>query len=326
MQVVQKSPSRLPPAVNLYITYHCHSNCSHCFLVQSERINKHQLSKKEIFSIIDELSDHSVFLLIISGGEPLSHPDFFEIVRYADTKNMLPLVAITGTKVSDSDIRNYAAAGIPTVQLSLNAASPLLNDEIRGEGAFAEVLSTINRFKDVGINVNLAICLRQLNLVEIAEFFRLCLTLDVFRVKLGFCREFRSNPRVKELDESQIQAVLGIARNFMQTHGLSRIWIASPTIDIWTGVKILQRASLPPLTIGADGVLTSGDSGIRIGTLGAAPLAMIAWGVGALLVQNRGVRAGEAAHAGLPVAGVPASSYRNPLTLAESCLVFRRTI
>lgn len=273
MQFSQKSRTRLPPAVNLYITYHCRSQCAHCFLVQSDKINKHELSRETLFSIIDQLAEQNVYLLIISGGEPLLHPDFFEIVRYADKKNILPLVAITGTQVADDDISKYVAAGIPTVQLSLDGASPQLNDKIRGRGNFSEVLSTARRFKSAGVNVNLAICLHQGNLEEVEEFFKLCLDLNILRIKLGFYRQFTFDSRVRELSSVQIGAVLEMARQFMQTHGLSREWIACPTINVWTGEKILQRSGLPPLTIGADGSLTSGDSGPEIGTLGAIPLA-----------------------------------------------------
>jgi MoaA/NifB/PqqE/SkfB family radical SAM enzyme len=52
--------------------------------VQSDKINKYELTRETLFSIIDQLAEQNVYLLIISGGEPLLHPDFFEVVRYAD--------------------------------------------------------------------------------------------------------------------------------------------------------------------------------------------------------------------------------------------------
>lgn len=274
MQLSQQSHARLPPAVNLYITYHCRSKCAHCFLVQSDKINKYELTRETLFSIIDQLAEQNVYLLIISGGEPLLHPDFFEVVRYADSRNILPLIAITGTKVTDGDISKYVAAGIPTVQLSLDGATRQLNDRIRGQGNFSDVISTARRFITAGVNVNFAICLHQGNFDELEQFFELCLELNVFRVKLAFYKQFVSDPHVREISSAQISAALNLARRFMRANGLSREWIASPTIDVWTGERILQRSGLPPLTIGADGFLTSGDGGPEIGALSTVPLAV----------------------------------------------------
>lgn len=274
MQFNQKSRARLPHAVNLYITYRCRSQCAHCFLVQSDKLNKYELTKEALFSIIDQLAEQNVYLLIISGGEPLLHPDFFEVVRYADRKNILPLVAITGTKVTDYDISNYVAARIPTVQMSLDGATLELNDRIRGQGSFSDVISTARRFVAAGVNVNFAVCVHGENFGELEQFFKLCLELKAFRVKLAFYKEFRFDPQVRELDSAQIDAALNMARQFMLRHELSREWIACPTINVWTGERILWRSRLPPLTIGADGSLTSGDSGPQIGALSTVPLAV----------------------------------------------------
>ena len=263
----------LPQAVNLYITYRCRSRCSHCFLVQSGKIDRHELTREALFSIIDQLSELQVFLLIVSGGEPLLHPNFFEVLKYANERRMLPLVAITGTRVSDEEVARYAAAGIPSIQMSLDGASARANDEIRGSGSFSDIVSAVRRFQSAGVSVNLAICVHRQNLEEIEGFFGLCAELKIGRVKLGFYRPFDSDAPVKELHEGEVQRVLALARSFILAHGLPRDWIASPTIDVWTGQGILKRSALPPLTIGADGVLTAGDSGAEIGMLAAGPIA-----------------------------------------------------
>ncbi|WP_277187443.1 radical SAM protein [Caballeronia sp. BR00000012568055] len=273
MQLVQKIRPRLPQAVNLYITYRCRSRCAHCFLVQSDLLNRHELSKETAFSIIDQLSEQRVYLLIISGGEPLLHPHFFDIVTYADQKNMLPLVAITGTRVSDDEVSKYAAAGIPTIQMSLDGATAESNDTIRGPGNFDDVMSSIRRFQAVGVKVNLAICLHRDNWVDLPRFLTLCREVGIFRVKLAFYRAFESSATLRALTQSEIERALTEARDFIDSHGLERDWIASPTIDLWTGQKILPRAGMPPLTIGADGVLAAGDGGALIGKLGAVSIA-----------------------------------------------------
>lgn len=88
-------PRFLPFGISLYITYQCHLKCGHCFLVQTDLLNKHELSFEKIKSIIDDAYQHNVFLLILSGGEPLLHSGFSEIIEYARSKSILPLLGIT---------------------------------------------------------------------------------------------------------------------------------------------------------------------------------------------------------------------------------------
>jgi hypothetical protein len=236
-------------------------------------LNKYELAREDALSVIDQLKEHNVYMLIISGGEPLLHPNFFEIVDYADKNDILPLVAITGTKISDDEIKKYAEARIPTVQLSLDGASEDLNDRLRMQGSYAEVVSTVRRFQSVGVNVNLAICVHQGNFREFGEFLKLCREWNVFRVKLGIYKQIHGDAKVRELDGNQLQGVFDTARRFMDAHELARDWVACPTMDVWTGKPLLRQSGLPPLTIGADGRLSSGDNGEMIGKLADGPLA-----------------------------------------------------
>jgi MoaA/NifB/PqqE/SkfB family radical SAM enzyme len=113
----------LPQAISLYLTYRCQSRCPHCFLVENGKLNRYELSLEQCLSIIDEASERRVFLLVLSGGEPLLHPGFFRVISHARNKGLLPLLGLTGVGVADEHIRQIAEQAIPTVQLSLDGAT-----------------------------------------------------------------------------------------------------------------------------------------------------------------------------------------------------------
>jgi MoaA/NifB/PqqE/SkfB family radical SAM enzyme len=61
MKVEKKILPRLPPVINLYISYRCNSRCAHCFLMQNDLLNKHEIDKDRIME--REYSTDRGFLL-----------------------------------------------------------------------------------------------------------------------------------------------------------------------------------------------------------------------------------------------------------------------
>jgi MoaA/NifB/PqqE/SkfB family radical SAM enzyme len=237
--------------------------------VQTDLLNKHELSFEKIKSIIDDAYQHNVFLLILSGGEPLLHSGFSEIIEYARSKSILPLLGITGIKVCDQHIKKIADLRIPTVQVSIDGANADTNDRIRGFGNFDEVLNTIIRFQKAGIKVNVAICLHRQNSKGLEEFFYLMLKNGVARIKLAFYKSFTEaqTDQFQMLSLEETALSLEVARNFMEKHNLHNDWIGCPSHDVWTGTEWCGGHSHPPLMIGANGVLLAGEGGEFIGHL-----------------------------------------------------------
>lgn len=262
----------LPQGISLYLTYRCQSRCPHCFLVENGKIGRYELSLEHCLSIIDEASEQRVFLLVLSGGEPLLHSCFSQIIHYARQKGMLPLLGLTGVGVSDEHIHQIAACGIPTVQVSLDGATEAANDRIRGPGNFAEVSDTVARFKRAGIKVNLAICLHQQNLNEAEALYTLAREWGIARVKLTFYESTEKARVMVEIPFQKKQEILQSARDFMSRYRLSTDWIACPTHDVNTGRLMKGENRSPPLVIGADGELTVGEWGERIGSLSCGTL------------------------------------------------------
>ncbi|WP_175919545.1 radical SAM protein [Burkholderia pyrrocinia] len=270
--MTHESPLFLPQAISLYITYRCQSRCRHCFLVENGKLGRYELPLEQCMAIIDEARNHRVYMLVLSGGEPLLHPGFDLIVGQARRLGLLPLIGLTGTGVTTEHVETLCRHGIPSVQVSLDGAVAQTNDAIRGAGNFVEVAGAVARLHSAGLKVNLALCLHQHNWLEAEALFEWAARRGIARVKLTFYETSGNNAAFKALAPDMRQQVLRIAAGFMSRHAQSD-WIACPTHDVWTGREIRLTKRLPPLVIGADGELTAGEWGERIGSLSEGSLA-----------------------------------------------------
>ncbi|MBD3204321.1 radical SAM protein [Candidatus Woesearchaeota archaeon] len=85
-----------PETVHLSVTGKCNLNCVFCY----GKSKTPDLSKKEIFRMIDTLSSMRVFQLAIGGGEPFLRKDIFEIIDYTRQKNIIPNITTNGTLIT----------------------------------------------------------------------------------------------------------------------------------------------------------------------------------------------------------------------------------
>ena len=70
----------IPLGVHLDVTWRCNERCVHCYL---DHDDQGELSYDEIEGLLVQMADAGVFLLTISGGEPMLRKDIFPIIRRA---------------------------------------------------------------------------------------------------------------------------------------------------------------------------------------------------------------------------------------------------
>lgn len=63
------------------INYYCNNDCIFCFSTSTGR-NSHQISFEEFKRRIDSVQPEEEDKIVINGGEPSIHPDFYQILNY----------------------------------------------------------------------------------------------------------------------------------------------------------------------------------------------------------------------------------------------------
>jgi radical SAM protein with 4Fe4S-binding SPASM domain len=150
----------------LELTYRCNLRCIHCYIIEG---GKDELTTNQFFNVLEQLKDLGTLYLIISGGEPLVRPDFFEIAEYARKLNFSLRIFTNATlvtsKVADK-IKRLKPIG---VEVSLYGLEKTHDEITRIKGSFKRSINGIKLLKKRGVNLLVKCTLLRQNIHEIWE-------------------------------------------------------------------------------------------------------------------------------------------------------------
>lgn len=156
------------------ITRNCNLNCIHCRAAATRGPYKGELDTKTCLKIIDQITEISMPIVILTGGEPLLRTDIFRIAKYGTDKGLKMVMAPNGTLITSSSARQMVESGIKRISISLDGATEERHDKFRGvEGAYKSSLEGIKIAKAAGIEFQINTTITKLNLEEIPKILSL---------------------------------------------------------------------------------------------------------------------------------------------------------
>ncbi len=170
------------PVVVWNCTKTCNLNCVHCY-ARSEAIKyQNELTHEEGLSLIDQLADFKVPVILFSGGEPLLRPDFFELANYAASKGIRPTISTNGTRIDEDVAKRLKDMGVGYVGISLDGCETT-HDKFRGKpGAFQMALRGIRNCVATGQKVGLRFTITRDNVQDLNSIFDLLERENIDRV------------------------------------------------------------------------------------------------------------------------------------------------
>jgi organic radical activating enzyme len=96
---VEKFVAESPLLVDLKITDYCDKGCSYCY--QDSTVQGKHADYAEIAELLDKLSTLKVFEVALGGGEPASHPNFIDILKYSKRVGIVPNFTTRNYKILD---------------------------------------------------------------------------------------------------------------------------------------------------------------------------------------------------------------------------------
>lgn len=139
-----------PICLTWELTYACNLACAHCLSSSGAR-RRGELTTAEARGLIDEWARLKVFYVNIGGGEPMLRRDFFAIVEHALAARLGVNFSTNGTLIDRAAARRLAALPYVDLQVSLDGATPEVNDALRGAGAYAAALRAMDRLAEAGM-------------------------------------------------------------------------------------------------------------------------------------------------------------------------------
>ena len=168
-------PVRKPaaPVVIWNLLRRCNLACKHCYTTSADIDFPGELTTEEIFSVMEDLRAFKVPVLILSGGEPLLHPDIFKISQRAKDMGFYLALSSNGTRITAHNIEQIAAMNYHYVGVSLDGM-PATHDRFRRmQGSFDEALRGIQLCLDKGIKVGIRFTLTQDNYADFPALLQL---------------------------------------------------------------------------------------------------------------------------------------------------------
>ena len=137
--------------------------CKHCYAQSADHEYAGELSTQEVLRTLDDLKAAGVPALILSGGEPLLRPDFFEIAQRAKERGFHVSLSSNGTLIDQPMADRIAAFGFDYVGVSLDGLKATHDKFRRLEGAFDLSLAGVRLLHARGIKVGLRYTMTALN-------------------------------------------------------------------------------------------------------------------------------------------------------------------
>jgi radical SAM protein with 4Fe4S-binding SPASM domain len=154
-------PSPIPSLryLEFQITDRCNLRCRHCYI--GDGLNK-DLPFEKILKILKEFEEIQGLRLLLSGGEPLLHPHFWEINEVLREYPFRSILLSNGTLITKETVKKLR---VHEVQVSLDGMKEG-HESIRGEGTFEKTLKAIDHLQEANIRVSVATMIHRQNLYD----------------------------------------------------------------------------------------------------------------------------------------------------------------
>lgn len=162
----------------------CNARCSHCSSASAKRL-PNELTTEEAKSMFDQLAAAGVFNVAISGGEPLTRKDIFEVIAHATSLGIRVGLGSNGTTINPKVVRKLYALGIDRLQISMDGMETSHDELRKWPGLYQKVLKAIAMAIDGGLRVNVCFTLNRHNKTEVEACVAKAVELGVSRFNLS---------------------------------------------------------------------------------------------------------------------------------------------
>ncbi len=133
-----------PLLVQVELTEACNLKCKFCYNSQKPRYNRN------VIQMLDLLAKQNVMQVTLTGGEPLMHPDFFDILQYATSHFPNVMILSNGTLMTDEIIEKISETGVMSVSISIHGDEETHEMLTCSCNSYRNSLHAIEKFLNIG--------------------------------------------------------------------------------------------------------------------------------------------------------------------------------
>jgi len=174
-----------PFALLAEVTHRCPLHCVYCSNPLELKHEAEELTTDDWLRVLEEAHALGVVQLHLSGGEPLVRQDLEVLVRRAEELGFYTNLITSGVGLSPEKARALAAAGLDSVQVSLQAATSSLSDWIGGRKSYAEKRAAAEATMVANLSLSMNVVLHRLNLDQLEAVIDTCASWGAERLELA---------------------------------------------------------------------------------------------------------------------------------------------
>ncbi len=157
----------------LSITHKCNLSCKHCYLGNPQN---RDMEPRVFEKSVSQFEEMGGLKLMISGGEPLMHNRFWELMEVLRSYELRIVILSNGTLI-DRAVAGRLSEFVDEVQVSIDGIRS--HDLLRGKGSYNKAMSGISALAASGIPIAIATMLHRYNAAEFEEMQALFSDLKV---------------------------------------------------------------------------------------------------------------------------------------------------
>ena len=188
--------------IYFYLTSGCNLKCCHCWIKPPHQNEKHiypSLSIDFFESILEQSKKLGLKGIKLTGGEPLMHPQIFDILDLIKIHQYPLAIETNGTLCTIELARKIADCMKVLVSVSLDSADPETHDRIRGiKGSFNSALEGIKNLVEAGISTQIIFTVMERNKRHLESVVRLAESLKAISVKFNIVQPVGRGKKLKQ--------------------------------------------------------------------------------------------------------------------------------
>jgi pyrroloquinoline quinone biosynthesis protein E len=167
------------------LTYRCPLRCAYCSNPLAYREVPDALDTQDWCRVFREAAALGVVHVGLTGGEPTLRADLPELVAAAAQAGLYTHLVTAGTTLEADGLAHLRAAGLRSVQLSVQDADAAASDAVAGARAFERKLAFAAFVRAEGLPLTLNVVLHRRNLGRVRAIVALARRLGADRLELA---------------------------------------------------------------------------------------------------------------------------------------------
>ena len=179
----QADKKSIPLSGAFELTSRCPLDCKMCYVHRKENdceAIKREKSTEWWLKLAEEAKNAGMFMLLLTGGEPLLRRDFEEIYLKAKKMGIIVSVNTNGLLIDDDKVKFFADNPPQKLNITLYGASKETYRELCcNGGAYEKVTAAITKLKQAGISVKLNFTATQYNFHDAQKIYEFAENLEI---------------------------------------------------------------------------------------------------------------------------------------------------